>query len=151
MVSEYGRLCSVKYLELVLILVVVEDGLRAYYLYAQNRLVAVLILVVVEDGLRDATPWKYCIPYNVLILVVVEDGLREEIHSQDVEEYHSLNPCCCGRWSQSLSDLAERQMKMRVLILVVVEDGLRVCTAGNDYTHTGARLNPCCCGRWSQS
>ena len=36
----------------------------------------VLILVVVEDGLRVPNPDKIVVVQEVLILVVVEDGLR---------------------------------------------------------------------------
>ena len=60
----------------------------------------VLILVVVEDGLRDVVIgiMRYC-GTRVLILVVVEDGLRggQYIYSDTLL---CLNPCCCGRWSQ---------------------------------------------------
>ena len=36
----------------------------------------------------------------------------------------SLNPCCCGRWSQRFQN-AFPILSFHVLILVVVEDGLR--------------------------
>ena len=39
-------------------------------------------------------------PYDVLILVVVEDGLRAMVEGICYGLYSSLNPCCCGRWSQ---------------------------------------------------
>ena len=60
----------------VLILVVVEDGLRVSKEDLITLLKAnVLILVVVEDGLRGSK--DYSRTYQVvLILVVVEDGLR---------------------------------------------------------------------------
>ena len=38
----------------------------------------------------------------------------------------SLNPCCCGRWSQRTLRKTLKSLTTRnVLILVVVEDGLR--------------------------
>ena len=37
----------------------------------------------------------------------------------------SLNPCCCGRWSQRQSLRLYSERLKWVLILVVVEDGLR--------------------------
>ena len=41
---------------------------------------SVLILVVVEDGLREKIPGKYEYhKHQVLILVVVEDGLRDRV------------------------------------------------------------------------
>ena len=62
----------------VLILVVVEDGLRHFVISCTtNHHRRVLILVVVEDGLRrrsGQSPVR--LGACVLILVVVEDGLR---------------------------------------------------------------------------
>ncbi len=62
----------------VLILVLMEDGLRARKQIQQDRCMCiVLILVLMEDGLRDTvysmTPYRYRV---VLILVLMEDGLR---------------------------------------------------------------------------
>ena len=59
----------------VLILVVVEDGLRVQMLSNDDKRI-VLILVVVEDGLRDLWQTTQTLSTTVLILVVVEDGLR---------------------------------------------------------------------------
>ena len=59
----------------VLILVVMEDGLR----HQQNDILEkmdVLILVVMEDGLRHHEFHCKSYEYFVLILVVMEDGLR---------------------------------------------------------------------------
>ena len=36
-----------------------------------------------------------------------------------------LNPCSCGRWSQSLHMATLFGKEIKVLILVLVEDGLR--------------------------
>ena len=60
----------------------------------------VLILVLVEDGLREF-PQEPKYTLRVLILVLVEDGLRvvQEV-SQDGGQT-CLNPCSCGGWSQS--------------------------------------------------
>ena len=87
----------------VLILVVMEDGLRdrEHKLY-EDIIKFVLILVVMEDGLRGG----HCKDIqagepDVLILVVMEDGLREMV-------------------KKLLADLHDG-----VLILVVMEDGLR--------------------------
>ena len=87
----------------------------------------VLILVVVEDGLREDLKISQRGLMKVLILVVVEDGLREGQNLVAYKNlYKSLNPCCGGRWSQSVI-------------------GNRVY-----YTNNGGCLNPCCGGRWSQ-
>ena len=106
--------------QVVLILVLVEDGLRAIRSGSADFGAAeVLILVLVEDGLR-VNKWMlflivFCL---VLILVLVEDGLR---------------------------GLAKNILKAKlttVLILVLVEDGLRVA----DFSAIEARvicLNPC--------
>ena len=109
----------------------------------------VLILVVVEDGLREIHRLDYRNVNVVLILVVVEDGLRDVSWQLDRKfKGEGLNPCCCGRWSQSLT-LGQNGLFYDVLILVVVEDGLRGYQIRGDY-HSGEGLNPCCCGRWSQ-
>ena len=88
-------------------------------------LVVVLILVLVEDGLRGSAlvrervisnrlnpcscgGWsqrqffknKGIHIQNVLILVLVEDGLREELSGLSPHKWDSLNPCSCGGWSQ---------------------------------------------------
>ena len=60
----------------------------------------------------------------VLILVLVEDGLRERLSLTRGEIAECLNPCSCGRWSQSTTSVAFSKAEI-VLILVLVEDGLR--------------------------
>mgnify|MGYP003479205018 CR=1 FL=1 len=65
------------FLEMVLILVLMEDGLRvceeSLLILTEN----VLILVLMEDGLRDPIPAVALQEIvNVLILVLMEDGLR---------------------------------------------------------------------------
>ena len=61
----------------VLILILVEDGLREYHKHQDGTQKYVLILVVVEDGLREYHKHQDGTQKYVLILVVVEDGLRE--------------------------------------------------------------------------
>ena len=61
----------------VLILVLVEDGLREQSLFYLNNVLKVLILVLVEDGLREKVVIVQEVSQDgVLILVLVEDGLR---------------------------------------------------------------------------
>ena len=60
----------------VLILVLVEDGLRVFRGVHKRPQPAVLILVLVEDGLRALVFAITLNVFNVLILVLVEDGLR---------------------------------------------------------------------------
>ena len=62
----------------------------------------VLILVLVEDGLRELFQMMIE-PKNgkVLILVLVEDGLREATSMLQRHIWDSLNPCFSGGWSQS--------------------------------------------------
>ena len=62
--------------------------------------VMVLILVLVEDGLRvfissNEGSKNRC----VLILVLVEDGLREKLLLGLNRNAKRLNPCFNGRWS----------------------------------------------------
>ena len=77
MVSEEFRFKTLGEAKAVLILVLVEDGLRVFVVYQLFQLLLVLILVLVEDGLRVR---KILVPVfkdgRVLILVLVEDGLR---------------------------------------------------------------------------
>ena len=135
----------------------------------------VLILVVMEDGLREGWQALQKVPtLSVLILVVMEDGLRDSAeqglsstvtkglnpccygrwsqsqakHGKTSRLRTCLNPCCYGRWSQSM-DYHTININVEVLILVVMEDGLRV--EFNDSFPAIISLNPCCYGRWSQS
>ncbi len=78
-----------------------EDGLRVVleYIYLR-KLLLVLILVLMEDGLRDYRNIKEIIIYFVvLILVLMEDGLREKRRISQRIKRNSLNPCFNGRWS----------------------------------------------------
>ena len=110
----------------------------------------VLILVLVEDGLRarkgkaDKYPQR-----QVLILVLVEDGLRVDPKSFRIYQLtNGLNPCSCGGWSQRSIGEVKSPLSV-VLILVLVEDGLReqgYVSWQLDYKC----LNPCSCGGWSQ-
>ena len=62
MVSEVDGILAHAYTEIVLILVVVEDGLRVAQVLANVAGSDVLILVVVEDGLREKhnfSIWKF--------------------------------------------------------------------------------------------
>ena len=60
----------------------------------------VLILVVMEDGLREFWLLHEEGQGGVLILVVMEDGLRVLVLLNKWMLFLSLNPCCYGRWSQ---------------------------------------------------
>ena len=112
----------------------------------------VLILVVVEDGLRGSIVEGSVKKFTaVLILVVVEDGLRaHQWHCK----YHQmrLNPCCCGRWSQ------RGRNKWWLVIADICSLNPCCCGRWSQRCQKvflqvlhGKCLNPCCCGRWSQS
>ena len=62
----------------------------------------VLILVVMEDGLvpneRDGS---YLMVSTVLILIVVEDGLVQKVPVFINVMCQRLNPYCSGRWSRT--------------------------------------------------
>ncbi len=109
----------------VLILVLVEDGLRVERRRLLALLYGVLILVLVEDGLRAMG--RLLVEYHgiVLILVLVEDGLRAGISYALLNGVKCLNPCFSGRWSASIRMAELREEFDYVLILVLVEDGLR--------------------------
>ena len=133
----------------VLILVLVEDGLRdsgRTSFCRKNR--DVLILVLVEDGLREWLAQFSALDFIVLILVLVEDGLRELQKTMKVICRGSLNPCFSGRWSARNFITMDRN---RV-------QGLNPCFSGRWSARPGKRkravillhcLNPCFSGRWS--
>ncbi len=60
----------------------------------------------------------------VLILVVMEYGLRRSTQMGNIACI-SLNPCCNGIWSQTISYKSAAKVRQYVLILVVMEYGLR--------------------------
>ena len=72
-----------------------EDGLRDELGYEQGEIWNVLILVLVEDGLRVFNLMSITsISILVLILVLVEDGLRVMLKNWQL--LTGLNPCSCG-------------------------------------------------------
>ena len=94
----------------VLILVLVEDGLRgAKALFLSYSLKNVLILVLVEDGLRGLKNSKTKLGTVVLILVLVEDGLREASRCRSYRQNWCLNPCFSGGWSQSVTHVEGKE------------------------------------------
>ena len=62
----------------------------------------VLILVLMEDTLRAyLNSYCKCTDYNVLILVLMEDTLRVGVASKENRNgVKCLNPCFNGRYSQ---------------------------------------------------
>ena len=100
-----------------------EDGLRGKQETSVSLLNRVLILVLVEDGLREKKMFINMDGFIVLILVLVEDGLRVPGNGYWTLLW-CLNPCSCGRWSQRLKKVS-KNFSRGVLILVLVEDGLR--------------------------
>ena len=90
-----------KSFKMVLILVVMEYGLRQLISRAKVIRCSVLILVVMEYGLRRIREFDGKFDYDVLILVVMEYGLRQ-------------------------NKILQMRME-QVLILVVMEYGLRQC------------------------
>ena len=82
----------------------------------------VLILVVMEYGLRPHFSNRGRKVRTVLILVVMEYGLRLLRNRYNVTP--GLNPCCNGIWSQTTAE-ADVIKEYVVLILVVMEYGLR--------------------------
>ena len=75
----------------------------------RNHTTEVLILVLVEDGLRECiSKMDMSLGSWVLILVLVEDGLRVVMRAGGKKFMPlCLNPCSCGGWSQSHSKDAQ--------------------------------------------
>ena len=112
---------------LVLILVVMEYGLRRCKQPSEREINReVLILVVMEYGLRPLLKHILTIRDTVLILVVMEYGLRRLSHEVAGQKAASLNPCCNGIWSQTGFMPVQKK-------------------------HLIYSLNPCCNGIWSQT
>ena len=91
MVSEPLKAEQKERIKGVLILVVMEDGLRdTPKVKILDYAKWVLILVVMEDGLRGESVLLLVMLFQVLILVVMEDGLRD---------YGSQGYCISIPWS----------------------------------------------------
>ena len=150
-----------------------EDGLVHAVKGSNIKVNIVLILVVVEDGLVLAH-WWYCYLWcKVLILIVVEDGLVQLCQQFQLVKM-GLNPYCSGRWPRTGHVLIAGNFASVVLILIVVEDGLVhisepiICMGWGvlilivvedglvhlknwDYERFWSSLNPYCSGRWSRT
>ncbi len=149
MVSEDHSLSEDEYKEVVLILVLVEDGLGVWLRARIRQRRSVLILVLVEDGLGVLHINKQVHINLVLILVLVEDGLGEMKKKNFVSPKTSLNPCFSGGWSR-------RQEKQ--VLKYLQEVSLNPCFSGGwsrrkSKNRRGRRissLNPCFSGGWSR-
>ena len=72
----------------------------------------VLILVVMEYGLRRKGNKNERELWRVLILVVMEYGLRHFVHKVPMlSNQKCLNPCCNGIWSQTNPFLEDSEEK----------------------------------------
>ena len=70
---------------------------------AMNNFSVVLILVLMEDTLRAAIEGKQATFTVVLILVLMEDTLRADKDTYTRLTLSRLNPCFNGRYSQSVN------------------------------------------------
>ena len=86
----------------------------------------VLILVLVEDGLRGPHRVQPRLGMSCLN-PCFSGGWSQRLTSAGalVQQKLSLNPCFSGGWSQSSKYVGGHDKRYRVLILVLVEDGLR--------------------------
>ncbi len=98
---------------------------RGYTFIIFVGVLLVLILVLVEDGLRDNTPFGYTIDLRVLILVLVEDGLRGLIRLVFEKEKLVLILVLVEDGLREGDCWIYKNAHVSVLILVLVEDGLR--------------------------
>ena len=109
----------------VLILVLMEDTLRASLLERKETLISVLILVLMEDTLRVIFFKDY---EKSLCLNPCFNG-RYSQSTATLELLkkgkEGLNPCFNGRYSQSARVAASFTNPDKVLILVLMEDTLR--------------------------
>ena len=95
--------------------------------WADGHIVFVLILVVVEDGLREVIQKLKEKGFVCLNPCCCGRWSQRRARSAKITlSGLGLNPCCCGRWSQRCQDwCCSSEGHSCVLILVVVEDGLR--------------------------
>ena len=61
----------------------------------------VLILIVVDNGLVRLYNKQHSTNNRVLILIVVDNGLVQGCKKDDESDIESLNPYCSGQWSRT--------------------------------------------------
>ncbi len=91
-----------KYPNCVLILVVMEDGLRLLRNVSGN-VCPLLILVVMEDGLRPLGSYNKSIRFQALNPCCNGRWSLTPSMSASSRSGTRLNPCCNGRWSQTIN------------------------------------------------
>ena len=85
----------------VLILVLMEDTLRGYFLYFTFPFICLNPCFNGRYSQRSAIPLCTDVYAAVLILVLMEDTLRDKKKFGSKIQKPSLNPCFNGRYSQS--------------------------------------------------
>ena len=135
----------------VLILVLLENALRARTKAAVGHVSFVLILVLLENALRESKCKCKCKRTSVLILVLLENALRVLYGTQSETATICLNPCFVGKCST-------RNKQCQTLNFSVMS--LNPCFVGKCSTRLeipkGAvvfsiSLNPCFVGKCSTS
>ena len=109
----------------------------------------VLILVLMEYGLRDYDSNIFELHPTVLILVLMEYGLRGAHARSSRQGSQGLNPCSNGIWSASNDSLFDGTQSQG---LNPCSNG--IWSASNDSLFDGTQsqgLNPCFNGIWSAS
>ena len=160
---------------LVLILILVEDGRRHFYRSSYYRSYrGVLILILVEDGRRHFLLWrkkqeKPCLnPYSSgrwskTVLFDYDGGAQRSLNPYSSGRWSktervidncllnvSLNPYSSGRWSKTCDSVYVTYRGKDVLILILVEDGRRRSRLAG-VKHCNCCLNPYSSGRWSKT
>ena len=120
--------CLLVLLNRVLILVLVEDGLRVLPFVSLCQILPLCLNPCSCGGWSQSQEKAFLAKRNLFYsLNPCSCGgwsQREAIVGNRVY-YTSLNPCSCGGWSQREAIVDSRVYYTNVLILVLVEDGLR--------------------------
>ncbi len=107
----------------------------------------VLILILLEYGLRPASNSLGACCKLVLILILLEYGLRPPTNNSTILMPGCLNPYSIGIWSATIHWCNVRQNE-DVLILILLEYGLRQ-GGGESSRQDVPGLNPYSIGIWS--
>ena len=99
MVCDNILLYLCNFCEKVLILILLEYGLRQLQKELEKCGLPVLILILLEYGLRRLRLGAYVMDEEVLILILLEYGLRQFVECSNTYGLNCLNPYSIGIWS----------------------------------------------------
>ena len=108
MVCDVYNGYTYSHMEWVLILILLEYGLRQYQHLNKKMNKEVLILILLEYGLRPSANVRKITVALVLILILLEYGLRLSSVIAIAQKMQCLNPYSTGIWSATLKAIKSR-------------------------------------------